>query len=99
MQHVTSSSRKSLTPTPLRLNAERPELSTGLSSYRCTLEKTMRPMFNNPDLSNASFLNQLYNLIQGLLRYESQMLPIGSNTTLLEIMEKYQNGQTTKSTK
>ena len=74
--------RKPSTLPPLKLSSVAPELSTGLSSYRNTFEKTLRPLFNNPDLSNEIFLNTLHNLLTGFIQFEQDILPPESHSIL-----------------
>lgn len=76
----------------LKLNEEHPERSSGLSSYRCMFEKTLRPVFNNPDLTNEVFLAMLHKLILGLLEYEQYILPKGSHS-ITDILKARQNAK------
>ncbi|UUW39427.1 hypothetical protein [Pectobacterium phage Mimer] len=70
----------------LKLNRVAPEHSTGLSSVRCTFEKTLRPLFNNPDLTDAAFLNMLHNILGAWFKYEDQIFTAGSDS-LVDILK------------
>lgn len=58
---------------PLILNESKPELSSGLSSYRVMFSKHLKKL-DDYTLTNEQFCNILHNTITGLLRYEHDIL-------------------------